>query len=199
MITEPKQACLGLDPGLDGGIAFMRFKDDTYQPDKVVVARMFTMPGVKKGREVDAKSLGAFIKTVSQTANAKIVEASVEWLQFMPRKMPGKNGGPDRFMSNPRTEFMLGSSYGKLLAVLECLDIPVRHVYSQTWKKEVLRDRGADKKAAIKFCQETYSDVSLLATARSKVPHDGIADALCLAEYARRALIAGVAQGEPAH
>ena len=29
----------------------------------------------------------------------------------------------------------------------------------------------------------------LLATPRSRVPHDGLADALCLAEYARRYLL----------
>ena len=38
------------------------------------------------------------------------------------------------------------------------------------------------------FCPWLFPDVSLLATPRCKKPHDGMAEALLMAEYARRKL-----------
>ena len=41
-----------------------------------------------------------------------------------------------------------------------------------------------EKEGTIKFCQDTFPTVNLLATKRSKVPSDGLADAIALAVYA---------------
>ena len=43
-----------------------------------------------------------------------------------------------------------------------------------------------DKAAAIAYCARRYPAASLLATPRSRTPHTGLADALCLAEWGRR-------------
>ncbi len=43
--------------------------------------------------------------------------------------------------------------------------------------------------AAIAFVSRRFPGVPLLATPRSRVPHDGIADAVCVAEYGRRLLV----------
>lgn len=47
--------------------------------------------------------------------------------------------------------------------------------------------------ASIKKAQELFPDVSLLASDRCKRPHDGLADALLIAEYGRRRLVGGQA------
>jgi Holliday junction resolvasome RuvABC endonuclease subunit len=189
-MEERKIGVLGLDPGLDGGIALIRL-GQYKQTDFIEVHRMITKPGLKKGREVDARALLDHFQMLQSGLAVKIQLAAVEWLQFMPRKGKG-----DRFMSNPKTEFMLGMSYGKLVSVLECLKIPIEFVYSQTWKKAILGDRGADKNRAIRFCLDHFPRTSLLATSRCTTPHDGIADALCLAEYARRKLLNEELHGE---
>lgn len=65
-------------------------------------------------------------------------------------------------------------------------------VNPRTWQDAVFKDlrgfkRGETntKEAAIAVCGRLYPDFSLV-PARCRVPHDGWADALCMAEYARR-------------
>jgi len=78
--------------------------------------------------------------------------------------------------------FTFGKGYGKILGMLETLSIPYGLVSPQKWKKKVLGQKK-DKQAAIAFCAHTYPNISLLATPRSRVPHDGMAEAVCIAHY----------------
>ncbi len=75
------------------------------------------------------------------------------------------------------------------------LRIPHLAVTPQAWKKAVLAGTARDKAAAIAFATRRFPGVPLLATPRSRTPHDGVADAVCLAEYARR-LVAGAVDRE---
>lgn len=79
--------------------------------------------------------------------------------------------------------FTFGFNTGGLHGVIGCLDIPLRMVMPQRWKTLVLDKNTADKDDAIAFCQQNCPDISLMATKRSKVPSDGIADAICIAVY----------------
>jgi crossover junction endodeoxyribonuclease RuvC len=58
-------------------------------------------------------------------------------------------------------------------------------VDSRKWKNRVLIGTTKDKQAAIDYCLSKFPDISLLATPRSRKHHDGIADAICISEYAR--------------
>ena len=51
----------------------------------------------------------------------------------------------------------------------------------QKWKAAILADTAKDKKAAVEFVARRFPDVELLATPRSRVPRDGMAEACCLA------------------
>ena len=81
--------------------------------------------------------------------------------------------------------FRYGVGFGKILGVLEALKVPHVIVRPQQWKKVVLEGTQKDKDAAISFVKKAYPMVDLTPGAKRK-PHDGIADAVCLAEYARR-------------
>ena len=97
--------------------------------------------------------------------------------------------------------FRFGYGFGLWMGVLAALRIPHQAVAPQAWKRVVLAGTAKDKAAAIAFAARRHPDVSLLATPRSRVPHDGLADAVCLAEYGRRLLLVGLesyALGVPA-
>ena len=82
--------------------------------------------------------------------------------------------------------FNFGQSVGYIKGVLEAFRIPYQEVSPQRWKKEF--GITSDKSTAIEVCKRLFPDVNLLATEKCKKPHDGMAEALLMAEYARRKL-----------
>ena len=80
--------------------------------------------------------------------------------------------------------FNFGHNLGLIEGLLRAYGIPYQLVPPQTWKKEF--SLSSDKAKSIEVCQKLFPDVSLLATPRSRKPHDGIAEAVLMAEYARR-------------
>ena len=92
-----------------------------------------------------------------------------------------------------KSMFTFGKGYGILHGICLGGAIPFELVTPQAWKKIVLANTPKDKSAAIAYCARRFPHVSLLATERSKKPHDGMADALCLMEYGRRVFAREVA------
>lgn len=82
--------------------------------------------------------------------------------------------------------FSFGQSVGYIKGVLESFRIPYQEITPQKWKREF--GLTSDKAKSAEVCGRLFPDVSLLATPRCKKPHDGMAEALLMAEYARRKL-----------
>lgn len=82
--------------------------------------------------------------------------------------------------------FNFGHNLGFIEGVIQANDIPYQLVPPQTWKKEF--SLNSEKQRSIEVCQKLFPDVSLLPTERSRKPNDGMAEALLMAEYARRKL-----------
>lgn len=82
--------------------------------------------------------------------------------------------------------FNFGQSFGYIKGVLESFRIPYQEITPQKWKKEF--GLNSKKAASVEVCRKLFPDVSLLATPKCKKPHDGMAEALLMAEYARRKL-----------
>jgi crossover junction endodeoxyribonuclease RuvC len=81
---------------------------------------------------------------------------------------------------------VIGANYGRILAVLTLLDIPVRQVTPAAWTKKMLPGhKGADKGPHIALCKQLFPSLELVMPGCRK-PHDGIADAALIAEYGRR-------------
>ncbi len=72
-----------------------------------------------------------------------------------------------------------------ILSVL-VLDREIYRVAPSTWRKEILGNKNATKEDAINYCTEHFSDVNLLRTNRSRIQDHNLAEALCIAEYAKR-------------
>jgi crossover junction endodeoxyribonuclease RuvC len=82
--------------------------------------------------------------------------------------------------------FNFGHNLGYIEGLLRANSIPYQLVPPQAWKKEF--SLTGEKSKSIEVCQKLFPDVSLLATERSRKPNDGMAEALLMAEYARRKL-----------
>lgn len=156
---------LGIDPGLDGGWA-------VYQEKRLIVHSMPTRSGPKSGREIDVTELHYRLHSLG------IELAAVELVHSMPAQ-------------GVRSVFTFGRNYGATLAVLELLGIPIQHVTPQRWKKDILAGLGTDKSAAIRWCQARFPKVRFTKSDKATKPHDGMCDATCLAEFARRIVAGG--------
>lgn len=161
---------VGIDPGFDGGIAAIRLDG--------VTLNALPMPTQKSGkgrREIDAESL---VFTLDRAGRPRLV--AIEQVGAMPKQ-------------GLVSTFNFGKGFGVILGVLAALQIPYELVLPQTWKRAILTGSDHSKEAAIAYCRRRFPAVALEATTRSRKAHDGIAESLCLAEFARR-----LAQGEEA-
>jgi crossover junction endodeoxyribonuclease RuvC len=82
--------------------------------------------------------------------------------------------------------FHFGESVGYIKGVLEVFRIPYQEIHPRKWKGEF--GLNSEKAKSIAVCKRLFPDVSLLPTERCRVPSDGMAEALLMAEYARRKL-----------
>lgn len=80
--------------------------------------------------------------------------------------------------------FKFGQNYGYIMGVLEAFDIAYELVPPQKWKREF--SCTSDKNKSIEVAHRLFPDVDLRATERCKKSHDGKAESLLMAEYARR-------------
>lgn len=84
--------------------------------------------------------------------------------------------------------FTFGRGLGQIEGVLAALEIRREYVTPQAWKKLVLAGTAKDKPAAVEYATRAFPAARLVQPGCRK-PHDGMADAICLAEYGRRTFV----------
>ena len=151
---------LGIDPGANGAIAVI---SDSY---------IDCAPIPRAGKAIDWAELAILIDEFRVAANRNDLRAVayVEKVHAMPKQ-------------GVSSSFTFGVNVGGIHGVLGALDIPMALTTPQCWKKRVLAGTTKDKAAAIAWCRQRYPSISLLATPRSRTPHDGMAEAMCIAHY----------------
>lgn len=82
--------------------------------------------------------------------------------------------------------FHFGENFGYIRGTLEANKIAYQLIPPKTWKKEF--GLNSNKESSIAVCKRLFPEVSLKRTERCKKDHDGMAEALLMAEYARRKL-----------
>lgn len=80
--------------------------------------------------------------------------------------------------------FSFGRGFGFILGLLTAFCHPYELVRPQKWKKEF--SCTSDKNTSIEVAKRLFPGVDLRRTPKCTKPHDGIAEALLLAEFARR-------------
>lgn len=79
--------------------------------------------------------------------------------------------------------FNFGQSYGYIRGVLESFGIPYQEITPQKWKKAF--GLNSDKSKSVEVCRRLFPSADLT-PGKCKKPQDGLAEALLMAEYARR-------------
>ena len=80
--------------------------------------------------------------------------------------------------------FNFGKNFGFILGLLTQAFIPYELVTPQKWKKEFGVTR--DKNTSIAVAKRLFPKADLKRTARCRKEHDGMAEALLIAEWKRR-------------
>lgn len=80
--------------------------------------------------------------------------------------------------------FRFGENFGFIQGLLTAYGISYELVTPQKWKKEF--QITGDKNSSVDVCKRLFPGVSLRRTDRCRKDHDGMAEALLMAEYARR-------------
>ena len=80
--------------------------------------------------------------------------------------------------------FSFGQNFGVILGLLTAFRIPYELVRPQKWKR--VFSCTSDKNTSIEVAQRMFPGVDLRRTPKCQKPHDGICEALLMAEYARR-------------
>ena len=78
--------------------------------------------------------------------------------------------------------FKFGTVFGQALGAVQAVGWAYELVRPQDWKKVVLAGTARDKEAAIQRVMGRYPHVNLT-PGRMRKPHDGIAEAVCIAEF----------------
>lgn len=81
--------------------------------------------------------------------------------------------------------FHFGENFGYIKGLLEANEIPYEQVRPQKWKKEF---GISDKNSSVECCKRLFPGVCLRRTGRCRKDDDNMAEALLMAEYARRRL-----------
>jgi len=155
---------VGIDPGVDGAVAWM-----DHDGDVLDVIEMPTYMDGKK-RFVDCPTLRRSMASMICKDNLVVLESV--------------NCRPGQGVSSV---FSFGRSLGRIEGVVFSLDLPMEFPTPQRWKKVVLEGTDKSKDAAIAYVKRRWPDVQLVPEG-CRVPHDGRADAICLCEFGRRLL-----------
>jgi len=146
--------CLGIDPGISGGLSFLNLDSGELTP--------YRMPVDKSGKrtELDICEIIRLIRL------HKPCRANLEAVHAMPR-----DGGVGAFA--------FGKGFGILLGILATLEVPVRLIPPQTWKKHYDLIK-ADKEKSRELASRLFpSNVDSWRFKRD----DGVAESALIARY----------------
>lgn len=153
---------IGIDPGKSGAIAVI-------DNDGLVCQTC-----VFDEREY-AKHLRQFTPFFNATGTGVVVQRKTFAVVEHVNAMPGQG---------VTSCFSFGQNLGFILGLLTAFRIPYELVRPQKWKR--MFSCTSDKNTSVDVAQRLFPDVDLLRTPRCSKPHDGIAEALLMAEYCRR-------------
>ena len=163
-------AFLGADPGLDGFLCLLTDRGSVF----------WAMPAskVSRGQRINSHEVALILHELPPITMAALEKAQASQQQ------------------GSSSAFKTGDGYGVLRGCLSAARIAYEEVAPATWKKamgvpkvggKLGSAKTRERKAiSIAHAQQLFPGVDLRASERCKVPHDGKAEALLLAEWARR-------------
>tara|TARA_R110001632_G_scaffold173964_2_gene293462 strand:- start:1327 stop:1842 length:516 start_codon:yes stop_codon:yes gene_type:complete len=164
-----KSIYIGIDPGKDGAV--VAINDDGTVAGSFLTKQDFTV-AIGKGskREYLISRMNYALKCLAAKHNIRLVAIEKQSAR------PGQG---------VVSMFSAGYGYGLWLGVLSANGIPFIEVRPKTWTSKVLKDAPGDgKNRSVYVVMNRVPDLDLTPGKKRK-PHDGLADAACLAIYAK--------------
>jgi crossover junction endodeoxyribonuclease RuvC len=161
-------AYIGIDPGKDGAMVALDSNGDVISAH--LTKQDFTIQ-VGKGskREYLAPRMAFAINCISKSHNVRLAVLEKQ------HAMPGQG---------VTSMFSCGYGYGLWVATVASHGIPLTEVRATTWIKSILAGvPGEGKGRSIYAVTSRLPKLDLTPGAKRK-PHDGLADAACMAMYA---------------
>ncbi len=155
---------VGIDPGVGGALCSME--------DDGTIDELINMPTIKDGKNtlVDCDKLADWIRPLGRQTNLVVLE-----------KVGARPG------QGACSGFSFGRTLGRIEGVLIAMNFRYEFPTPQRWKKVVLEGTDKSKEAAIAYVRRRWPDAQLIPDG-CRVPHDGRAEAILLAEFGRRLL-----------
>lgn len=165
---------IGIDPGKDGVMAILGYRDTPIlipfsETEYANQLRRLDFCRTEAEKDLDALMRVPFSRTESEK------DLEVFCVVEHVNAMPGQG---------VTSCFSFGQNFGFILGLLTAFRIPYELVRPQKWKKEF--SCTSDKNTSIEVAQRLFPGVDLRKTPKCTKPHDGVCEALLLAEYARR-------------
>lgn len=154
--------CIGLDPGLNGGIAILT--DDTIE--------LHIMPLIGE-KDYDIQAIKNVLRNHGDAALVCVERQ---------QSMPGQG---------LTSTFKTGCGFGILLGLLAGLDIRYDVVPAQRWQRKLFTGlaHGQDTKVSSEIvAKRLFPKADFRRSERATRASDGLTDAACIAEFARRTM-----------
>lgn len=190
---------LAADPGISGGVAVIHY-DPVTKHREVLTCVMPTTEHVSgKGRMVDRRALRMWLQEQAPglTPFTLAVVELVDGSNMQPRG--DEKAGKKRFGVSATSMFNFGFSFAFLYAVAEDLSAQLLTPTPKQWQKKMFAHAPAgnsagkvDTKAKSRaVARKLFPSADLRRTVKCTTDHDGICDAICLAQYGLEYLTGG--------
>lgn len=163
LLPNTQMIYIGIDPGLNGGIATIEAFIPTVQKTPVIA-----------GKEYDIAAMRRILQ--------KIIDSKMPVMAFIENQiaMPGQG-----LTSTLQT----GKGFGIWIGLLAGLGVPYQIIGAQAWQRRLFTGVKAtldtkDKSEII--AKRLFPDVDFRKSERARVADDGLTDAILIAEYGRR-------------
>ena len=187
---------LGIDPGLTGGLAYLPGNNAsvlkyTSENNPPIISRgIFKSPNGAFCSSGFASSLT--YEPMPLVNGAIEARAVAETIRRVTRDYLNVKAFVEKTQAAPgqgvTSMHSFGIGAGIILGVLAALDIPTELVVPSVWTRVMHRgSQGATpKERSRETALRLFPGHTFLATSRSRKPHEGIIDAVLIAEYGRR-------------
>lgn len=150
---------VGIDPGQAGGVSFICTGGGEFYG-------AIPMPATRNQLHVVLRMWK------DSYGGGQVARATIEAVHSMPKQ-------------GVASTFKFGKGYGEVLGICTALGFQIIEPTPQAWKKAMLAGTDKSKDASIQAAENLFPQINLVPE-RCRKPHDGMAEALLLAEYGRR-------------
>jgi|TARA_R100001443_G_scaffold29830_4_gene43124 crossover junction endodeoxyribonuclease RuvC len=158
---------IGIDPGKDGALVVLNHHGSAVS--SYLTSKEFTLRlGKGSKRDYNESRMVDAFRSLGNDNNILLAVLEKQWAR------PGQGVS---------STFSTGLGYGLWKGILSAVGIPFIEVSPKTWAKSVLKDVSGDGKGrSVYVASKRVPDLDLSPGKRTK-PHDGLADAACIALY----------------